>query len=428
MSLALSAAAIVVAQPLYPHLRIIVPSGPGGAWDTTARIIQPILQTEDLARISSIENIAGAGGLIGLARFVSAERGNRDVTMVLGASVINTLVLNRSVLTLADVTPIARLTSEYEVLIVPAQSPLMSLSDLIQAFRKNPESISWAGGGPAGVDQLLAWLIADAVGVDPKRVNFVAFGGGGELMPAVLGSQVSVGINVLTPAAPYVDAGTVRLLGVASAERVPGLNVPTLREQGIDVELENWRALVAPPGISGANRQRLETVVAALVRSNEWRDTLARYRWNNRFLDGPEFAQFLVDEDARVRAMIRKVGWSATDLETTGPYPIFILAALSVTVLVFAHQLRRSPGQHVERAGAGWPAVQLVAAGILMNVLFIERAGFILAATVLFWTTARAFDSDHPLRDAGWAAGLSVTAYLVFGRLLDLPLPMGVFG
>jgi putative tricarboxylic transport membrane protein len=346
--------------------------------------------------------------------------------MVFGSALINAIVANRSVLTLADVTPIARLASEYEALMVPAQSGFRSLPDLIRVFRENPESISWAGGGPTGPDHLLAWLIADAVGVDPKRVNYIAFAGGGDMMPAVLGGQVSVGINSISPAAPYVDAGTVGLLGVASAERVPGLSVPTLREQGIDIELENWRALVAPPGVSVADRQRFEAAVATLVRSSKWRDALRRYRWNDRFLSGPEFARFLAAEEVRVRDMTRKLGSNATNTETAGSYPVFILAALVVMGLIFANELRRSTGRCVEPAGAGWPAVQLVAVGIVADVIFIERLGFILAAMGLFWTTARAFDRDHPLRDVGWAAALSVTAYLVFSRLLELPLPAGV--
>jgi putative tricarboxylic transport membrane protein len=275
LTLTLSAAP-TAAQPHYPHLRIIVPSGPGGGLDTTARAMQPILHAEGLAQTSSVENVPGAGGLIGLARFVSAEHGNRDVIMMSGSGLLGAIVTNRSVLTFADVTPIARLLGEYEVLIVSAQSPLHSLSDLVRTFREDPGSISWAGSGFGGAEQVLAWRIADAVGVDPKRVNFIAFAGGGELMPSVLGGQVTVGINLVALAAPYIETGAVRVLGVSSAERLPALDAPTLREQGVDVEIDNWRGVVAPPGIGSADRERLEVAVAALVRSQAWRDALQR--------------------------------------------------------------------------------------------------------------------------------------------------------
>ena len=181
-------------------------------------------------------------------------------------------------MTLDDVTPIARLTGEYEVLTVPAASPFRTLDDLIQALRQRPESISWGGGSAGGSDQILAGLIADAVGVAPRRVNYIAFSGGGEALAAVLGGQVSVGINGLAEFAAQIEAGTVRPLAISSAERLPGLDIPTLREQGVDIEFENWRSVVAPPGIDAADRRRLEAAVEAMVRSAEWKEALARYQ------------------------------------------------------------------------------------------------------------------------------------------------------
>lgn len=246
-------------------------------------------------------------------------------------------------------------------------------------------------------------------------------------MPAVLGGQVSVGINPLSSTAPYIDAGTVRVLPVSSAERLPSLDAPTLREQGLDIEFENWRGLVAPPNISATGRRRLEAAIETLAHSREWRDTLARYRWNDRFLSGPAFARFLAADEAQVRDMVRRFGSLATESSPRmGRYPVFVLTALAVVSLAFAIQLHRSRGAAVERAGAGWRAVWLIAAGIVVDLMFVERLGFILAAAGLFWMTARAFDRAHPLRDAGWAVALSVAAYFVFARLLELPLPAGV--
>ena len=330
-------------------------------------------------------------------------------------------------LTLADVTPIARLLGEYEVVIVPTASRFRSLPELIRAFRDDPESISWAGGSAGGPEQMLAWLIADAVGVDPKRVNYVAFAGGGEMMPAVLGGQVTVGINLLAGTVPQIEARTVRVLAISSAERLSTLDVPTLREQGVDVELENWRSLVAPPGVSVADRRRHEGAAEAMVRSPAWRDTLERYRWNDRFLSGPAFARFVDAEEERVRAIVRKLGTSATEASaTTGSYPVLVLAALTSAMVAFVVGLRRREGLAIEHPGAGWRAVLLIAAGIIIDLIFIERLGFVLASGGLFWLTARAFDAKHPLRDAGVAAALSVATYLVFARLLDVSLPPGV--
>ena len=177
---------------------------------------------------------------------------------------------------------------------------------------------------------MLAGLVADAVGVSPRRVNYIAFSGGGESMSAILGGQVSAGINGLAEFAPQIDAGTVRVLGISSAERLPGVPIPTLREQGVDVELENWRSLVAPPGISAVDRERLERAVEAMVRSAEWRQELERYRWIDRYLAGDEFTRFAQAEDQRVRAILTKLGLGPgeTTPRTAGVYPLLVLAGL----------------------------------------------------------------------------------------------------
>jgi putative tricarboxylic transport membrane protein len=426
------AAAPASAEPVYQHLRLIAPAAPGGGWDQTARVMQQALQSAGIVHTSSVENIPGAAGTIGLARFVTAERGTGDVVMVSGLIMLGAIVTHRSALTLHDVTPIARLLGEYEVIVVPVGSPFRSLQDLVRAFKERPESISWGGGSAGGTDQILAGLVADAVGVSPRRVNYIAFSGGGESMSAILGGQVSVGINGLAEFAPHIEARTVRVLGISSAERLPHFDAPTLKEQGVDVELENWRSLVAPPGVSAADRQRLETAVGAMVRAPAWRDALARFRWNDRYLTGDEFARFSDSEEARVQGILKKLG-TGGDLAPTGPYPLLILAGLAIFATIAAWGAWRGRPHVASAADAAaaatavaWKAIALVAIGILLDLLLVERAGFVIASTALFWVTARAFDPRHPARDALFGLGISIGAYLIFARLLQLPLPAGI--
>ena len=430
--IASAVAAPAGAQPAYRHLRIIAPAAPGGGWDQTARAMQQVLQRAGIVHTASVENIPGAAGTIGLARFIGAERGNNDVVMVSGLIMLGAIVTHASPVTLREVTPIARLTGEYEVIVVPAASPFRSLSDLIRAFREKPESISWGGGSAGGSDQILAGLVADAVGVSPRRVNYIAFSGGGESMSAILGGQVSVGINGLAELAPQIDAGTVRVLGISSAERLPGLAAPTLREQGVDVELENWRSLVAPPGISAADRERLEKAVDAMVRSAEWREALQRYRWIDRYLTGNEFTRFVRAEDQRVRAILTKLGLGPdqTTSSTSNLYLPLVLAGLLffavVSVLETLRARKASPTSDDRRRTIDdvGPAA-LIAVGMVLDLALMEWAGFVLASTALFWLTARAFDRQHPGRDALFAFGLSAAAYLLFVRVLNVTLPAG---
>jgi putative tricarboxylic transport membrane protein len=398
--------------------------------------MQAALQEAGIVHTSSVENIPGAAGTIGLARFISAERGSGDVLMLSGLIMLGAVVTHQSPVTLREVTPIARLSGEYEVIVVPATSPFRTLSDLVGALRRAPESVSWGGGSAGGTDQILAGLVADAVGVDPRRINYIAYSGGGESLSAILGGQVSVGVNGLAELAAHVDAGTVRVLGISSVERIAGLDAPTLIEQGVDVEIENWRSVVAPPGISASERQALEQIVEAMVRSAAWRDVLLRYRWNDRYLAGTEFARFTAAEEARVNGILARLGTSqsatAASMTDVGRYPIFVIAGLLTTALLSARGFVRDWRRQVAAApstevhSGGWRALALVAAAGLVDLVLLDSAGFVLASTVLFWLTARAFDNTHPARDLAIALALSAGAYVLFVRLLQLSLPPGL--
>ena len=418
------------AQPLFEELRLVAPAAPGGGWDQTARVMQQVLQRERIVTTPVVENVPGAAGTIGLARFVGAERGNGDVLLVSGLIMLGGIVTYDSPVTLADAVPIARLTGEYEALAVPASSPFRTLEDLLAAFRAQPESISWGGGSVGGSDQILAGLIAAAIGVEPRRVNYIGYSGGGEALGAVLGGQVSVGVNGLAEFAAQVDAGTLRVLAVSSGARLPGVDAPTLRERGVDVELENWRSVLAPPGITADERARLAATVDAMVHSGEWRDMLARYRWLDRYLPGDEFAAFAAAEERRVRSILRELGASAAAGEARAfdPYAAFVLAGLALFGIAAAVSLARRPKTARERVPLAWRPLALIAVGAALHVLLAETLGFIVAAALLFWLVARAFDTRHPARDAVYAFGVAIVSYVLFDRALDLPLPAGVLG
>ena len=164
-------------------------------------------------------------------------------------------------MTLDQVTPIARLTSEYEVIVVPANSPIKDMKDLMARFKANPGSISWGGGSAGGTDHILAGLLAKEVGVEPGKVNYVPFKGGGEAVAAIIGGHVSVGVSGVSEFAQHIQSGKMRALGVSSAEPVDG--IPTLKEQGFNVELANWRGIFGAPGITKAQQAELVKAVEA---------------------------------------------------------------------------------------------------------------------------------------------------------------------
>jgi hypothetical protein len=230
----------------------------------------------------------------------------------------------------------------------------------------------------------------------------------------------------------------VRVLAVSSDGRHTELNAPTLREQGVDVVLENWRSLVAPPEVSPADRARLERAVAAMVQSDAWRDTLRKYRWSDRYLGGVEFERFVREEEGRITTILGRLGTLATPATSPalGWYPASVLTALGVCVIMFVvsvlNSRHRAPPVSPPTANASADrrralrAIGLISLASAMNIVLIERAGFVVSAVALFWLSARAFDARHPVRDAIWSIVLSIAAYLLFARLLQISLPAGV--
>ena len=213
--------------------------------------MQNALQEDGLASGIQVVNIPGAGGTIGLAQFVSGKEGQGDALMTGGLVMLGAILTNESPVTLEQVTPIARLTGEYEVIVVPSSSEIQTLDDLIAKFKEDPQSVSWGGGSAGGTDHMLVGLIAKEAGVDPDGINYVPFAGGGEALASILGGHVSAGVSGYQEFAGQIETGDLRALAISSAERLDGVDIPTLKEQGVDVELTNWRAVFAPPGHLG---------------------------------------------------------------------------------------------------------------------------------------------------------------------------------
>jgi putative tricarboxylic transport membrane protein len=306
----LIAATAVLAGPALAQteLKIIAPAAPGGGWDQTARAMQQALVAEKLVKSAQVVNIAGAGGTVGLAQFVTGSKGDGKQLMVNGFVMVGAILLNKSPVSLAQVTPIARLTQETQVMVVPASSPIKSAKDLAEATRKDVAKVTFAGGSAGGVDHIMAALFVAAAGADASKVNYVPFSGGGESLAAILGGKVTAGISGYGEYEGQIKAGKLRAIGVTSAERLPGNDVPTFKEQGVDLVLANWRSVVAAPGISDAQRQALAEVVEKLVKSPAWKEVLKQKGWDDAYLPGDDFAKFLTDEQKRVGEVLKSVG------------------------------------------------------------------------------------------------------------------------
>ena len=287
-------------------LKMMIPANPGGGWDQTGRALGAAMQSAKVVQSVQFENKGGAAGTIGLAQFVNSAKGDPNAVIVGGMVMVGGIVLQKSPVDLTMVTPIARLISEWEVVVVPASSPHKTMGDLITAFKADPGKVSWHGGSAGGTDHILAGLIAQAVGVDPKKLNYVAAKGGGDQIANIVGGHVTAGVAGLGEFAEHVKAGRMRALAVSAPAKVDG--IPSLKEQGVDVVLGNWRGVFGAPGITPAQRDAMVNAVRTATESAAWKETLTKLGWESVFLAGDPFKAFVAEDTQRVAGIMDSLG------------------------------------------------------------------------------------------------------------------------
>ena len=289
-------------------IKMMIPANPGGGWDSTGRALGKALLDSGAAASVSYDNKGGAAGAIGLAQFVNSSKGDPNALLVMGAVMLGGIITGKPPVNLSQATPIARLTSEYNVFVLPANSPYKSMAEVIAQLKKDPGSVKWGGGSRGATEHIAAAMIAQKVGVDPSKINYVAFRGGGEATAAILGGNVTVGGSGYSEFAEYISTGKMKAIAVTSGQRLAGINVPTLKEQGIDVELGNWRGVFGGPGITPAQRKVLIDALVATTKSASWQEALKKNDWTSAVLTGDEFTKFVDNEFSSLRAVMAKSG------------------------------------------------------------------------------------------------------------------------
>jgi putative tricarboxylic transport membrane protein len=301
-----AASSLAFAAHAQPALKMMIPANPGGGWDQTGRNLAAAMQSAKLVSSVQFDNKGGAGGTIGLAQFVNSAKGDPNALMMGGMVMVGAIYLDDAPVNLSLVTPVARLTGEYEAIVVPTNSPHKNMADLVKAFKANPGGVSWGGGSAGGTDHILVGLIAKAVGADPAKINYVPFKGGGEAVAAIVGGHVTAGVSGVGEFAEQIKGGRMRALAVSSPSRMDG--IATLKEQGIDVELANWRGVFGAPGITTAQRDALVKLVKAATETPAWKSALEKFGWSPIFLSGDDFKKFIDEDSKRIANIIDSLG------------------------------------------------------------------------------------------------------------------------
>ncbi len=296
------------AAPLLNEVTMFVPAAPGGGWDGTARAIESASRDAGLVGSFRFENVAGSGGMVGLPRFVNQYRGKGAALMVGGSVMVGAGLANKSPLTIKDIVPIAQLTEESGVLVVPENSPIKTLADFVKAIQANPKAVSVAGGSAGGTDHILLGLILKSEGKNPKDAAYVAFSGGGASVAAVLGGQVSAGISGYSEYEAHIASGKMRALAVSGRNRIPGVAIPTLTEQGVKVVAANWRGVFAAPDITAADKQQLVQWMQKMATSPQWKALLAKNKWTDVFETGSDFENSIKDSLNETAYVLKEVG------------------------------------------------------------------------------------------------------------------------
>lgn len=289
------------------NLTLIAPAATGGGWDGFARESQQVLRGESIINNVQVVNIPGAGGTIGLSQFVRTP-GVSDKLLVTGGVMVGAIALGEGGATFDDVVPVARLADDYAALVVPADSELETLEDLMVAWRENPTGTSVGGGSLGSIDHLMSGRLTQIIGIDPKDLNYVAYSGGGEALNSLLSHTTTLGASGYNEVADQIEAGTLRALAISSPERLPGVDVPTFVEQGIDLAMSNWRGFVGAPGITDEVRQEFVDILSEMRDTASWQDTLERNEWTDNFMTGEEFESFIEDETAQANEIIEELG------------------------------------------------------------------------------------------------------------------------
>lgn len=300
--------AFAQSKPLFESINMFIPAAPGGGWDSTGRAIEVAAKDAGLVGSFQFENVGGAGGMVGLPRFVNQRKGQANALMVGGSVMVGAAITNKSPVTMADVTPIACLTEEAGIIVVPTDGKIKTWKDFEEAIKANPKSVSVAGGSAGGTDHQLLGLIIKALGKNPRDAAYVAFAGGGPANAAILGGQVVAGISGYSEFAEQIKAGKMKAIAVSGNKRIPGVDVPTLKELGLNVTAANWRGIFGAPGINAAQKAALVDLATKMHDTKGWAETLEKRKWTDAFVAGAAFEAQIKKNITETEAVLKELG------------------------------------------------------------------------------------------------------------------------
>lgn len=283
-------------------LRIVIPANPGGGWDQTGRALGAALTAAGAADQVEYENIGGKGGTIGLARYAEKYGSDPNTLLMGGMVMVGAVALQKPAVDMTHIQPLARLTSDYLVAAVAANSPLKTSKDLADAMRADLRAVPVAGGSAGGVDHIFAGVLARAAKANPEGLVYKPFAGGSEVVDAVVSGAATLGLSGYSEFSDAIAAGKLRPIGVSARRSMFG--VPALREQGLDAVMANWRGVFTGKGVPAARAAEITAAIEAATHHESWQRTLKQNRWEPSWLTGKDLAEFMELDLTTARVMV----------------------------------------------------------------------------------------------------------------------------
>ncbi|WP_240939138.1 tripartite tricarboxylate transporter substrate binding protein [Diaphorobacter sp. HDW4A] len=288
-----------------PHLgeklHIVIPANPGGGWDQTGRALGAALVDSGVVGRVSYENIGGKGGTIGLARYVEQYAAASDTLLIGGMVMVGAIALQKPPVDMRQIRPLARLTSDYLVVAVAADSPIRDAKGLMQAMRSDMQSLTVAGGSAGGVDHMFAGMLARAAKVPPDQLQYKPFPGGNDVVDSVLSKQSQVAISGFSEMSEALSSGRLHALGVSARKRIYGL--PSFKDMGVDAAMANWRAVFTGNEVPDERCRQLLVAIEYATARESWKRSLQANRWDPSWQSGKDFTEFLTMENTTAQVM-----------------------------------------------------------------------------------------------------------------------------
>ncbi|WP_071058437.1 tripartite tricarboxylate transporter substrate binding protein [Pelistega sp. MC2] len=302
-------ASIFCASAAIAQVNVMLPANPGGGWDGTGRQAFAALNKAGIYTGSvNFSNKGGAGGTIGLAEFARTGKGKEDNLAVFGAITVGAITLNKSPIDLSKFKPVARLTAEYLVLAVSKDSPFNTLKDFVEALKTNPGGTPVGGGSAGGVDHIALALLAQSSGTEVGKLNYIPQASGTETVTGIVNGTLKAGFSGISEFQQFAQSGRIKILGITSDKRMKGLDVPTFKEAGYDVEIANWRGILGSIGMPEENYKKWVENFQKLNDSDAWKQVLKTQGWEQYFLAGQPFGEFIQSESTRINKVLKDAG------------------------------------------------------------------------------------------------------------------------